>query len=78
MSDSGAPSIMRAMERELTVDQAREIVRLRRRHPGAELRVHQKPWGVIVEARRGAHAIEIERFGFDGATEPERRVDLAA
>jgi hypothetical protein len=78
MSDSGRRAIIRAMERELTIEQAREIARLRRRHPGAELRVHQKPWGVIVEARRGQHAIEIERFGYDGATEPERRLDLAA
>ena len=66
------------MERELTIDQAREIVRLRRRHPDAELRVHEKDWGVIVEARRHGHAIELERFAYDGATERERAVGLAA
>ena len=66
------------MDRELTTEQAREIVRLRARHPGAELRVHEKPWGVIVEARRRGHAIELERFAFDGRTEPDQRFGLAA
>jgi len=40
------------MAHELTMRQMREIVLLRRRHPGAEVRVHQKPWGIILEADR--------------------------
>jgi hypothetical protein len=66
------------VEHELTIDQAREIVRLRWRHPGAEVRVHHKPWGVIVEARRGRRAVEIERFDWAGGATPERRIDRAA
>lgn len=63
---------------ELTVDQAREIVRLRRRHPRAEVLVHQKPWGLIVEARRRGHAIELERFDWTGAVEHDKQIALAA
>jgi hypothetical protein len=63
---------------ELTLDQMREIVRLRRRHPRAEVLVHQKPWGLIVEARRRGHAIELERFDWSGAVTPDRRIGLAA
>lgn len=64
------------MEHELTTEQAREIVRLRRRHPSAELLVHPKPWGLIVEARRGGLALELERFDWSGATTPDRPVRL--
>ena len=63
---------------ELTVDQMREIVRLRRRHPRAEVLVHQKPWGLIVEARRRGHAIELERFDWSGAVTPDRPIAFAA
>ena len=63
---------------ELTVDQMREIVRLHRRHPRAEVLVHQKPWGLIVEARRRGHAIELERFDWNGAVEPDTQIALAA
>ena len=63
---------------ELTVDQMREIVRLRRRHPRAEVHVHQKPWGLIVEARRRGHAIELERFDWSGAVTPDRPIAFAA
>ena len=66
------------MDRELTLEQAREIARLRARHPGAELRVHQRAWGVIVEARRRDHVLAVERLTFDGAIEREQRLDLAA
>lgn len=65
-------------QQELTPAQAREIARMRRRHPGAEVRTHQRPWGVIVEVRRHGHVVELERFGFDGATTPEQRIGLAA
>ena len=63
---------------ELTLAQAREIARLRRRHPGAEVCTHQRPWGVIVEVRRGARVVELERFDFGGDVLPEQRVDRAA
>jgi hypothetical protein len=56
------------MEHELTTTQARRIDALRRRHPGAELLVHRRPWGVIVEARRRGHTVELERFEFTGAS----------
>ena len=59
---------------ELTIDQMREIVRLRRRHPRAEVLVHQKPWGLIVEARRSGHAIELERFDWGGAVTPDHEI----
>jgi hypothetical protein len=63
---------------ELTIDQMREIVRLRRRHPRAEVLVHHKPWGLIVEARRRGHAIELERFDWSGAVEPDTQIAFAA
>jgi hypothetical protein len=66
------------MEHEITFQQAREIVRLRRRHPGADVLVHQKPWGVIVEARRGGRTVELECFDWTGAATPDRRIGLAA
>ncbi|MEA2340208.1 MAG: hypothetical protein QOG11_285 [Solirubrobacteraceae bacterium] len=66
------------MDQELTIEQVREIARLRRRNPGAELRVHHKPWGLIVEVRRGGHAVELERFDWTGGAEPDRPLGLAA
>jgi hypothetical protein len=49
---------------ELTTDQARLIARLRRRHPGADVRAHQRPWGVIVEVRDGGRTVSV--VGLDG------------
>jgi quinolinate synthase len=66
------------MPHELTIEQMREIVRLRRRHPRAEVIVHPKPWGIIVEARRSGHAVELERFDWTGAVEPDQQIPLAA
>ena len=54
------------MDAELTLDQARQIAVLRRRHPGAEVRVHERPWGVLVEVRGGAQPVALERFEFGG------------
>lgn len=54
------------MEPELTPRQARDIAELRTRHPGADLRVHEKPWGVIVEVRRLGRALELRRFDWSG------------
>ncbi len=63
---------------ELTIEQMREIVRLRRRHPRAEVLVHHRPWGLIVEARRSGHAIELERFDWTGAVMPDQQIAFAA
>ena len=66
------------MARELTMRQMREIVLLRRRHPRADVLVHQKPWGIIVEARRRGHVVELRRFDCNGAVMPDRRITRAA
>jgi hypothetical protein len=50
---------------ELSTDQARYIARMRAAWPDADVRVHQRPWGVIVEALRGGRTIAI--VAFDGA-----------
>ncbi len=63
---------------ELTLEQMREIVRLRLRHPQAEVVVHPKPWGIVVEARRSGHAVELERFDWSGAVTPDQPIALAA
>ncbi len=65
------------MSHELTLDQAREIMRLRRRHPRAEVIVHSKPWGIIVEARGSGHALELERFDWTGAVTPDKQIAFA-
>lgn len=67
------------MDAELTLEQAQEIHNLRRRHPGAELRVHERAWGVLIEVRRGSRAIALERFEFaTGAVVPDAPIRLAA
>ncbi len=67
------------MDAELTLEQAREIHRLRRRHPGAELCVHERPWGILVEVRRHGHAVTLERFEFaTGAVVADAPIRLAA
>ena len=68
--DTGAMSI------ELTTDQARYIARMRSAWPDAEVRAHQRLWGVIVEVRRSGRTMSL--VGFDGAggvlrDEPLRR-----
>ena len=60
------------MDAELTLEQAQEIHNLRRRHPGAELRVHERSWGVLIEVRRNGHVLTLERFEFGtGAVVPD-------
>ena len=59
------------MAHQLTIDQLREIVHLRRRHPSAEVLVHHKPWGIILEARCSGRAIELECIDRTGAVTPE-------
>jgi len=66
------------MARELTIRQMREIVLLRRRHPLAEVLVHQKPWGIIVEARRRGQVVELRRFDWTGAVMRDHRITRAA
>jgi hypothetical protein len=66
------------MDAELTLEQAREIALLRRRHPGATLRVHERAWGVLVEVRRGHHTVKLERFEFGGAVVHDAPIRLAA
>jgi hypothetical protein len=66
------------MDAELTLEQAREIVLLRRRHPGAVLRVHERRWGVLVEVVSGTHTIALERFEFGGAMVRDAPIRLAA
>ncbi len=66
------------MAPELTIDQTREIMRLRRRHRNAQIVVHHKPWGLIVETRRSGHTIDLTRFDWTGAVTPDREIALAA
>ena len=47
---------------ELTTDQARYIARMRSGWPDADVRVHQRAWGVIVEVRRIGRTIAIVDF----------------
>jgi hypothetical protein len=66
------------MALELTTDQARLIARLRLRWPGAEVRVHRRPWGLIVEVRRGDRTVSLTALDGNGGIETERRVQRAA
>jgi hypothetical protein len=66
------------MALELTTDQARIIARLRRRWPGAELRIHRRPWGLIVEVRDGDRTISLTRLDGTGGVEDEHRLGWAA
>ena len=70
--------MLHAMELELTLDQARIIAGLRRRHPGAELAVHQRAWGVIIEVREGSRTRQVMALHGDGAVRADERVRAAA
>ena len=61
------------MALELTTDQARLIARLRRRWPGADVRAHQRPWGVIVEVRRDGRTVSLTALDGQGASSPRAR-----
>ena len=54
---------------ELTTDQARYIARMRSGWPDAEVRVHQRAWGVIVEVRRTGRTIAIAAFDANGGVQ---------
>jgi hypothetical protein len=66
------------MALELTTDQARLIARLRLRWPDADVCVHRRPWGLIVEVRRGERTVSLTAFDGHGGIEGERRVERAA
>ena len=66
------------MALELTTDQARLIARLRRRWPEAELRVHHRSWGVIVEVRADGRTLSLTALDGAGRIEDERRLAWAA
>jgi hypothetical protein len=59
---------------EITMDQARLLARLRRRFPDADVRVHERPWGVIAEVRRGSHVVALTALHADGRIAPDRAV----
>lgn len=63
---------------ELTTCQARLIGRLRARWPGAEVRVHQRPWGVIVEVRRSGRTVALTAFDGQGGVHPDDPLPRAA
>jgi hypothetical protein len=66
------------MALELTIDQARLIARLRRRWPEADVRAHQRPWGVIVEVRRDGRTVSLTALDGEGGIEPARSIPRAA
>jgi hypothetical protein len=66
------------MALELTIDQARLIARLRRRWPGADVRAHQRSWGVIVEVRRDGRTVSLTALDGEGGIERERAIPRAA
>jgi hypothetical protein len=59
---------------ELTLDQAREVARLRRRWPSAEVVLHHRAHGLIVELRRHGRTVEIRRFAVDGSVAAEQPI----
>jgi hypothetical protein len=59
---------------ELTIDQAREIARLRRRYADGRVVLHHRPADLIVEVQRHGHAVAIRRFGSDGTVGGEEPV----
>jgi hypothetical protein len=65
------------MALELTTDQARLIARLRLRWPDADVRVHRRAWGLIVEVRRGDRTLSLTAFDGEGGIERERRLEAA-
>lgn len=57
---------------ELTLDQAREIARLRRTYADGQVVLHHRPHDLIVEVQRDGHAVALERFADDGTVEGEQ------
>jgi hypothetical protein len=63
---------------ELTTDQARYIGRMRTGWPDAEIRVHQRARGVIVEVRRTGRTIALVAFDARGGVQPDAPLRRAA
>ena len=63
---------------ELTNDQARHIMALRRRWPGADVRAHQRPWGVIIEIRRDGRTVSLTALDGEGGVHADRSLPFAA
>jgi hypothetical protein len=63
---------------ELSTDQARYIARMRAAWPDAEVRVHQRPWGVIVEVLRRRRTIALVAFDGDGGVHRDQPLRRAA
>ena len=59
---------------ELTLDQAREVARLRRRWPSAEVVLYHRAHDLIVELRRHGRTVEIRRFAGDGSVAAEQPI----
>jgi hypothetical protein len=66
------------MALELTTDQARLIARLRREWPQAQLRAHQRPWGVIVEVQADGRTISLIALDGSGGITDEQHLSWAA
>ncbi len=66
------------MALELTTRQARLIARLRARWPDADVRAHQRPWGVIVEVRRGERTVSLTAFDGEGGVHHDVGLAFAA
>ena len=63
---------------ELTNEQARTIARIRRRGPDAEVRTHQRAWGVIIEVRRYGRTVYLAGFDGDGGVLADPPLSRAA
>ena len=77
-SSSVAAPRLPPMAIELTTDQARYIARMRSGWPDADIRVHQRPWGVIVEVRRSGRTIALVAFDADGGVHRDAPLRRAA
>ena len=63
---------------ELSTDQARYIARMRAAWPDADVRVHQRAWGVIVEVRHHGRTIALVAFDADGGVHRDAPLRRAA
>jgi hypothetical protein len=63
---------------ELSTDQARYIAGMRAGWPDADIHVHQRAWGVIVEVRRMARTIALVAFDADGGVHRDAPLRRAA